>query len=93
MKNALVFFIFFFSLSLSAQVVATKTADGNFQQIEAPAKTVEQLTADCQKSAAMFTDKAGQKHAVYLSKNGKMFYIATSKAGKPYRRYFKTVGE
>lgn len=82
-----------FSLSLSAQVVAKKTADGNYVQTEAPAKTAEQLTAGCQKSAAMFTDKQGAKHAVYLSKSGKMFYVATSKAGKPYRRYFKEVGQ
>lgn len=94
MKRTLFFFIaLFLSFAASAQVVAKKTADGNYQQTEAPAKTAEQLTAGCEKSAAMFTDKAGAKHAVYLSKNGKMFYVATSKAGKPYRRYFKTVGE
>lgn len=91
MKNAILFFFLLFSLSLSAQTVAKKTADGNYVQTEAPAKTAEQLTTNCEKSAAMFTDKAGNKHPVYLTANGKMFYVATSKAGKPYRRYFKTV--
>lgn len=77
-----------FSFAATAQTVATKTADGNFEQVEVK-PTVESLTKGCEKSPAMFRDKDGKQHPVYLSKSGKMFYVATSKkTGNPYRRYF-----
>lgn len=94
MKRTIFFFLLvFLTFAATAQTIAQKTADGNLQQVETPAKTADELTANCEKSAAKFTDKAGKTHQVYLTKNGKTFYVATSKAGKPYRRYFKVVGE
>jgi hypothetical protein len=88
----------FASVPATAQnVAAKKDASGNYVQVDAPAKTVEELTAGCTKSGAKFTDKAGQTHDVYLAPSGKTFYIGTTKsganAGKPRRVYFKTVGE
>lgn len=88
----LVLFLALIAASFAAhgQTIATKDKDGNFVQVAAKPKTTDELTEGCQKSAAMFTDKDGNKYPVYLSKNGKMFIVATSKtSGRPYRRYFK----
>ena len=93
MKKALVFVAFLFlSFSSFAQVVATKGADGNYTQTEV-VKTAEQLTEGCKASGAMFTDKKGGKFPVYVSPSGKLFYLAVSKKGNFYRRYFKVSGE
>lgn len=93
MQKILISLLFsLFCFAASAQTVAKKDADGNYQQIEVK-PTVETLTAGCEKSDATFRDKDGKQHPVYLSKSGKMFYVATSqKTGNPYRRYF-TVSE
>ncbi len=36
-----------------------------------------------------FTDSKGNTYPVYLSKNGKLYVIRTSKSGNEYRQYLK----
>lgn len=92
MKKVILFLAFcLFAFAGHSQTVAKKDASGDYVQTEV-VKTLEELTAGCEKSAAKFRDKSGKRHDVFLSPNGKMFYIATSKSGKLYRRYFKEVG-
>lgn len=70
-----------------SQRMATKDAQGNFIAVTVQ-PTVENVTHGATKTDATYTDKDGTKYPVYLTANGKMFALKTSKAGRPYRYYF-----
>lgn len=81
--------LFLAGFAANCQTIATKTPDGNYQQIEIK-PTIETLTAKATKTEATFTDKDGAKFPVWLSASGKSFIVKTSaKTGNAYRVYFK----
>jgi hypothetical protein len=71
------------SFGLHAQTV-TKDAQGNYTAVKAP--KIDEKPTDTGKT---FTDTKGNVFPVYVSKNGKLFVIRTSKAGNQYKQYLK----
>ena len=73
-------------LTATAQTKVTKDAQGNFKAISSTkVKTADKATGKT------FEAKDGTKYDVYESKNGKLYYNRTSKAGNQYKVYLKTL--
>ena len=70
-----------FTDSLWAQN-ARVTSSGNYVAVKADPKVQEATNKT-------FTDDKGNVFPLYESKNGKLYYIKTSKAGKEYKAYLK----
>jgi hypothetical protein len=71
------------SFGLHAQTV-TKDAQGNYIAVKAP-----KIDDKPQDTGKTFTDTKGNVFPVYVSKNGKLFVIRTSKTGTQYKQYLK----
>lgn len=71
------------SFGLKAQTV-TKDAQGNYIAVKATKQ--DEKPADTGKT---YTDTKGNVYPVYISKNGKLFVIRTSKTGNQYKQYLK----
>lgn len=80
-----------FSAGLSAQSRYAKDSQGNYTlatKVKTPTvPTYESLTKNAELSAAKYRDQKGNTFAVFLSKNGKVFFVRQSKAGNWYRTY------
>lgn len=63
---------------------AVKDSKGNYTAI-LKAKT----TQEAKNTGSKFTDNKGTVYPVMESKNGKLFYVRTSKAGNEYKVYLK----
>jgi len=68
---------------LSAQTKTVKDAAGNYHAVKSSGVSVSTAKATGKK----FTDSKGKVYPVMVSKNGKLFYIRTSKAGNKYNAY------
>lgn len=77
--------LFLASIGVQAQTVK-KDASGNYYQVKADS-SVRVSTA--KPTGKTFTDLKGNKFPIMISKNGKLFYIKTSKAGNKYNVYLK----
>jgi uncharacterized protein YxeA len=89
MKKILTLIILLFALTLLfgsftvfAQQRVTKDAQGNYV-IAKRDSTVNKPTGN------NIIDKNGQSHPVYITKNGKLYYMRTSKSGNIYKCYIK----
>ena len=71
------------SFGLNAQTV-TKDAQGNYIAVKATGTTEK-----AKDTGKTFTDTKGNVYPVYISKNGKLFVIRTSKTGSQYKQYLK----
>ncbi len=71
------------SFGLKAQTV-TKDAQGNYIAVKAL-----ETTEKAKDTGKTFTDTKGNVYPVYVSKNGKLFVIRTSKTGTQYKQYLK----
>ena len=71
------------SFGLSAQTV-TKDAQGNYIAVKAT-----ETTEKAKDTGKTFTDTKGNVYPVFISKNGKLFVIRTSKTGSQYKQYLK----
>jgi hypothetical protein len=71
------------SFGLNAQTIQ-KDAQGNYIAVKAP--KIDEKPTD---TGNTFTDTKGNVFPVYISKNGKLFVIRTSKAGNQYKQYLK----
>jgi len=85
MKKALIAIAILFSFNCNAQN-ATIDKSGNYVAIQKKAASEDKATGKT------FTDAKGNKYPVMVSKNGKLFYVRTSKTGKEYKVYIKTEG-
>lgn len=61
-----------------------KTKEGNYIAVKAT-KIDEKPTG----TGKTFTDTKGNVYPVFISKNGKLFVIRTSKTGSQYKQYLK----
>ena len=61
-----------------------KTKDGNYIAVKAT-KTDDKPTD----TGKTYTDTKGIVYPVFVSKNGKLFVIRTSKTGSQYKQYLK----
>jgi len=93
-QSVLIILILFISLFLASLIEAKgqtvqRDANGNFKAISAPR---EAKTETAKNTGKTFTDTKGNVYPVMISKNGKLFYIKTSKAGNQYKVYIKIEG-
>jgi hypothetical protein len=65
-----------------------RDANGNFKAISAP----KEAKIEAKPTGKTFTDTKGNVYPVLISKNGKLFYIRTSKNGNDYKVYIKIEG-
>lgn len=83
--------ILFISLFLASFIDAKgqtiqRDANGNFKAISTPR---DAKTETAKQTGKTFTDKKGNVYPVMISKNNKLFYVRTSKAGNDYKVYIK----
>jgi hypothetical protein len=71
-------------IGIKAQTVK-QDANGNFYAIKSNLDTTK-----AQSTGKTFTDTKGNVYPILISKNGKLFYMKTSKAGNVYKCYLKT---
>lgn len=91
MKRTLFFALFIlFSFVASAQTTAKTDATGNYTEVKVQ-KTEADLTKNATKAGKTFTATNGKKYDLWLTANDKLFYVAISKTGNPYRRYIKVI--
>ena len=65
----------------------TKDAQGNYTQVKSD--TTKGKTS-AKPTGKTFTDLKGVRYPIFISKNGKLFYIRVAKtSGKPYNVYIK----
>lgn len=84
MKKAMVFlFAFILTMGVKAQTVK-QDANGNFIAVK-----TEATKEPAKNTGKTFTDTKGNVYPVFESKNGKLFYTRTSKAGNEYKIYIK----
>jgi hypothetical protein len=93
-QSVLIILILFFSLFIASFIDAKgqtvqRDANGNFRQISAPK---EAKTETAKNTGKTFTDTKGNVYPVMISKNGKLFYVRTSKSGNDYKVYIKIEG-
>lgn len=86
MKNLIAFIIIgFVMLSFPANAQNAKVdATGNYTAINH-----SNDSSIAKPTGKTFTDAKGIKYPVLVSKNGKLFYMRTSKAGNVYKAYIK----
>ncbi len=84
MKNIIISFcLICASFSGYSQTIVKQDANGNYIATKAA------IVAD-KATGKTFTDSKGIKYPVYLSKNGKLYIIRTTKeSGKKYKQYLK----
>lgn len=84
MKNQILITAFLMIGSCAmAQTKVTKDAQGNYV-------VAKRDTAGSNKATGhTITDKQGISHPVFISVNGKLYYMRTSKAGNVYKSYIK----
>lgn len=80
MKTLILIASLFIVTAGHAQTV-TKDAQGNYH---ATAKT-----DSAKATGKTFTDSKGNTYPVFVSRNGKLFYLRTSKSGNIYKAYLK----
>lgn len=73
------------SLAVNAQSIK-KDAQGNYIAVR---DTTKKMNVNAKLTGKTFTDLKGVKYPVFISKNNKLFYIKTSKAGNQYNVYIK----
>lgn len=81
-------------LTLAAFIMLQATGRAQNARIDEKGNYVTLSTKDTSKqplkaTGKTFTDSKGKTYPVYISKNGKLFYIRTSKAGNTYPSYIK----
>ena len=92
-QSVLIILILFISLFLASFIDAKgqtvqRDANGNFKAISAP----REAKTEAKPTGKTFTDTKGNVYPVLISKNGKLFYVRTSKAGNDYKVYIKIEG-
>jgi hypothetical protein len=87
MKN-LILIASLFLCSFTASFAQTKTVQqGNtLVQVVVPV-TLESLTSTSKKTELSYVNSMGESFDVYLSENGKYFYVKKSKSGNFYKVY------
>lgn len=81
MKKLLIFLFLFVTLQGSAQTII-KDKQGNYTQVKKEAVKPKE-------TGKTFTDSKGNVYPILISKNGKLFYVRTSKNGNKYNVYLK----
>lgn len=82
MKTLILIVLLALSFWATGQTKVKEDAQGNYTAITAT-KTGSNTT----ETGKVFIDKKGIKYPVLLSKNGKLFYVRTSKSGNKYNVY------
>lgn len=81
-------------LTIAAFIFLNATGTAQNARIDKDGNYVTVSTRDTSKTSykatgKTFTDSKGKIYPVYISKNGKLFYVRTSKAGNIYHSYLK----
>lgn len=84
MKKLIFSALLIFAAATSQAQNAKQDASGNYIAV----KATEQKES-AKPTGKTFTDSKGNVYPLYESKNGKLFYLRTSKAGNEYKVYLK----
>ena len=85
MKKLLFASLLLISVNARSQTTATLDKQGNYIATSKPKQTGSQAKP----TGKTFTDTKGVIYPVLESKNGKLFYVKTSKTGNVYNVYIK----
>ncbi len=83
MKNLITIAAVMICLTAHAQH-AVKDAQGNYHAV-----TRSTDTGARKPTGKTFTDSKGKSYPLYLSVNGKLYYMRTSRSGNVYKAYIK----
>ena len=75
---------------VNAQTVIKQDANGNYYSEKIVVKDTTARKTETTATSKYYIDNKGERYPVYVSKNGKLFVIRTSKnTGKQYNQYLK----